>query len=302
MLTGHAVRTAVTAATVLLAGAGTLRAQRTTDTTLNVRAGARLNVSNQNGTITVRSWNRNQVRVVAEADNERARIEINDSPSGVSVRTAARGGHGEVDFTITVPSKTALELHGMSSDIEVNNVCGQVDINTVSGDVTVDCVEGSTQIQTISGDITLGNARGAVDISSTSGDVDLHGVKGQVAIQSVSGDISLAQVESTDITAEVVSGDVSYEGRLLDGGRYKFAAHSGDVSLHLAGTPNATVGIETFNGEFESDYQIRIGEGTRVNGRSWDFQLGTGSAHVQLSSFSGTISLRRLGAGGPREE
>jgi DUF4097 and DUF4098 domain-containing protein YvlB len=207
-----------------------------------------------------------------------------------------------VDFTITVPAKTALELHGMSSDIEVSNVCGELDVNTMNGDISVDCAEGNVQMQTISGDITMRNVRGPVDISTTSGSIDLNGVRGQIAAQSVSGDISLAQIESSDITAEVVSGDVSYEGRLVDGGRYKFAAHSGDVTLTVPGTPNAAISIETFNGEFESDFQITMGgNGNRVGGKNMEFRLGTGSARVQLSSFSGTISLRRQGASN-REE
>lgn len=301
MHTGPAVRTAVTAVTLLVLGAGALRAQRTTDTTLSVRGTPRLNVSNLNGTITVRSWNRSQIRVVAESDNERSRIEINEMASGVTVRTSPRGGHGEVDFTITVPAKTTLELHGMSSDVEVTNVCGPVDINTMSGDIAIECVEGDARIQTISGDVSVGNVRGPVDISSTSGDVDLRDVRGVVAVQGVSGDISLSRIESNDVTAEVVSGEVNYEGRLVDGGRYKFAAHSGDVSVTVPATPNATFTVETFNGDFESDFQISLRPGTSIRGKNMEFTLGNGSARVQLSSFSGTISLRRVGAGN-REE
>lgn len=301
MYTVPAVRTAVTAAALLLLGAGTLRAQRTIDTTMAVRANARFSLTNQQGTVTVRSWTRSQIRVVAES--ERGRVDINESGSGVSVRTSNRGGHGDVDFTVTVPRGTALELHGMSLDIEVDEVCGQVEVNTLSGDVTVDCVEGSIQVQTISGDISLANARGNVDINSTSGDVELHAVRGVVSVQSVSGDITLDAIESNDVTAEVVSGDVEYTGRLVDNGRYKFSAHSGDVTIHVPGTPNATFGIETFSGEFESDFQIQLQGGSRINGKNWEFRLGTGSARVQLSSFSGTITLRREGSrGNPREE
>jgi len=301
MNTVPAVRTAVTAAALLVLGAGTLRAQRTVDTTVAVRANARFSLTNQQGTVTVRSWNRSQIRVVAES--ERARVDINESGNGVSVRTSSRGGHGDVDFTITVPKGTSLELHGMSLDVEVNDVCGELDVNTLSGDVTVDCVEGSAQLQTISGDIALANARGSVDINSTSGDVELHAVRGAVSVQSVSGDITLDGIESNDITAEVVSGDVEYTGRLVDNGRYKFAAHSGDVTIHVPGTPNATFGIETFSGDFESDFQIQLQGGSHINGKNWEFRLGTGSARVTLSSFSGTISLRRDGArGNPREE
>ena len=302
MNTRSAVRSAVTAVTLAILGAGTLRAQqRSLDTTIAVRSNARLSVSNQSGTITVRAWSRPQFRIQAESD--RARIDVNETPTGVSVRTSNRGGHGDVDFTINVPAGTTLELGGMSSDIDITQVCGRIDLNTLSGDIQVDCVREGAQIQTVSGDITLANVQGPVDVNSTSGDVDLRNARGPISIESVSGDITMDNVESDDITAEVVSGDVQYTGAIRDGGRYKLSAHSGDVTMHLpTGTPNATVSIETFSGDFESDYQITIGSGTNMSGKNWSFRLGNGSARVQLSSFSGTIALRRGGSGGNREE
>ena len=290
------------AAVLLGMTAGTLQAQqRSLDTTIAVRGNARLSVSNQSGTVTIRNWNRSQFRI--QAESERARIDVNETSTGVSVRTSARGGHGDVDFTINVPTGTRLEIQGMSNDIDITGVCGAVDLNTLSGDISVDCVDGGAQIQSVSGDITLHNVRGPVDVNSTSGSVDLRGARGPVSVESVSGDISLDQVESDDITAETVSGDVDYTGRVNDNGRYKFSAHSGDVTVHLpSGTPNATVSIETFSGDFESDFQIQIGPGSQVSGKNWTFRLGSGSARMQLSSFSGTIALRREGAGRNREE
>ena len=252
MFTVPAVRTAVTAAALVVLGAGTLRAQRTMDTTLAVRANARFSLSNMSGNITVNPWNRSQIRI--QAESEGARVEVSESPSGVSVRTSSRGSHGDVEFIISVPVGTALELHGMSSDVDVTRVCGQVDINTLSGDIQVDCVEGG------------------------------------------------AQIESSDVTAEVVSGDVEYTGRILDNGRYKLSAHSGDVTVRTPGSPSATVSIETFSGDFESDFQIALVPGQHLSSKNYEFRLGSGSARVQLSSFSGTIALRRMGAGGPREE
>ncbi len=95
---------AVTAVTLSL-GAGSLAAQNTLDTTLAVRSGARLQVGNMAGRITVRSWTRSQIRVQAEYD--RARIEVDDGPGRVSVRTTARRGDAEVDYTISVPTGTS---------------------------------------------------------------------------------------------------------------------------------------------------------------------------------------------------
>ena len=293
-----AVRSAVTAVTLLVLGAGTLRAQRL-DTTLTVRGQPRLSVTNLSGTIVVRSWSRAQVRVQAEYD--RADVEVTESAGRVSVRTVTRRNSGEVDYTISVPRGTGVELNAVSSDIRVTDVCGDLNLNTVSGDVDADCIEGDAQVQTVSGDVTVANVRSRhLDVGSTSGDVVVRGVRGGVGAHSVSGDVTLSQIDGDEVTAETVSGSIDYDGRIADNGRYSFEAHSGDVTLHIAGTLNATVSVSTFSGDFSGDFPITLSPG-RHNQREWEFRQGTGSARVRLQSFSGTINLRR-GSGSPREE
>src|SRR5437867_4393550 len=125
----NAVRTAVTAVTLIVVGAGTLRAQRL-DTTLAARGQTRFSVSNQSGSITIRSWPRQQVRVQAEYD--RAVVEITESAGRIGVRTQSRHGSNEVDFTISVPRGTAIEINGISSDVTVTDVCGDLNLNTIS--------------------------------------------------------------------------------------------------------------------------------------------------------------------------
>jgi DUF4097 and DUF4098 domain-containing protein YvlB len=295
-----AVRSAVTAVTLLVLGAGTLRAQRL-DTTVALRGQPKLSVSNMSGDIVIRVWNRAQVRV--QADYERSEVEVTENAGRVSVRTVTRRNNGEVNYTIAVPRGTDIEINSVSSDVTVNDVCGSLNLNTVSGDVGVDCIEGDGQIQTVSGDVAVANVHSRhIDVGSTSGDVVVRAVRGSVAAHSVSGDVTLTQIESDEVTGESVSGSVDYDGRIADNGRYSFEAHSGDVSLRVTGTFNATVSVSTFSGDFSSDFPITITPGmTQHSQREWEFRQGTGSARVRLNSFSGSINLRR-GSGSPRDE
>jgi DUF4097 and DUF4098 domain-containing protein YvlB len=293
-----AVRSAVTAAALLALGAGTLRAQRL-DTTLTVRGQPRVSVSNLSGNISIRSWSRAQIRVQAEYD--RADVEVTEAGGRVSVRTLSRRNSGEVDYTISVPRGTGVEINAVSSDVTMGDVCGDLNLSTISGDVQVDCVEGDAQIQTVSGDVTVSNVRTRhLDVGSTSGDVVVRTVHGGVGAHSVSGDVTMWQIDGDEVTAETVSGEIDYDGRIADNGRYSFEAHSGDVTLRVAGTLNATVSVSTFSGDFSSDFPITIAPGSH-NQREWEFRQGSGSARVRLQSFSGTINLRR-GSGAPHEE
>jgi DUF4097 and DUF4098 domain-containing protein YvlB len=288
------------AALAILVGAAPAQAQGSLDTAFAVRSGARLSVSNISGTVTVRAWNQSQTRV--QADYQRgARVEIDNGPSRVSVRTVARHGDSDVEYTITVPQGTAVEVNAVSSDVEVSGVCGELNLNTVSGDVTVTCTQGDAAIQSVSGEVLVTDARGALDAGSTSGDVEVRGARGAVSAHSVSGGITLAQVEGEDVGAETVSGDILYSGRILDTGRYRFEAHSGDVTIRVAGTLNATIDVSTFSGDLDSDFPMVLAPGGRPS-REWQFTQGSGSARLRLRSFSGSIYLRRGGAAPNREE
>jgi len=286
------------AALALAVSAPALRAQNTLDTTLAARAGTRLSVNNMTGEVAVRAWDRPQIRIVAEY--ERARIEVDESPGHVSVRTTHRRSSSDVEFTITVPNGTAVEVAGVATDVDLDGICGEVSVNTVSGDVNARCVTDAT-VQSVSGNVTVTDARAAVELGSTSGDVVVRGARNDVSAHSVSGDISLSDVNGTIVTAETVTGDILYAGRIQDGGRYQFEAHSGDVTIRVAGNLNAAISVGTFSGDFESDFPIELAPGSRL-GREWDFRLGNGSARLRLRSFSGTIGLRRGLAGSPREE
>lgn len=291
---------AVTAAFVILLGAAPAQAQEHLDTAFTVRSGARLSVSNMSGTVTVRAWTRSQIRV--EADYGRgARVQIDDGPSRLSVRTLTRRGDSDVEYTITVPQGTAVDVNAVSSDLDVSGVCGEVNLNTVSGDVTVTCTQGDAAIQSVSGDVLVTDARGPLDAGSTSGDVEVRGARGAVSTHSVSGDVTLAQIDADDVGAETVSGEILYSGRILDNGRYRFEAHSGDVTVRVAGTLNATIDVSTFSGDLDSDFPMVLSPGRRPS-REWQFMQGNGSARLRLRSFSGTIYLRRGGAAPNREE
>ena len=285
------IAASLAAVTISLGAPAPLAAQTSLDTTFTVRGTPRVSVTNLSGTIVVTSWNRSAVRLQAEYDD--ARVEAHVSPSRVAVRTLSRRGDNEVAYTLTVPVGTSLELSGTSTDIDVRGVCGEATINITSGDLSLACAQGTVSIQSISGDIVISDIRGgSLDVSVTSGDVDVRNVRAPVSVQSTSGEITLTDVDAAEVTAETVSGEVLYTGRIHDNGRYRFEAHSGDVTVRATNAFNASVTVSTFSGDFEPDFPITITPG-RQNAREWQFTVGSGSARMTLRSFSGTINLRR---------
>src|SRR5947209_17660785 len=91
-----------------------------TDTTVQVRSGARLEISNFGGEIAVKTWSRNAVRVVAE-HSSRDRISVDASDQLVRVKTeAGRRGPSQIDYAVTGPAWMALDLSGGFTDIQVD--------------------------------------------------------------------------------------------------------------------------------------------------------------------------------------
>jgi DUF4097 and DUF4098 domain-containing protein YvlB len=274
---------------------------QTLDTTVAVRAGARLDLQNISGTVQVRATRRPDVRIHVEYD--RARIEIDASPSSVQIRTVPRRGMGDADYTIEVPVGMGLTVNAVSSDIDVRDVCGEAELQSVSGEVRLACAQGNVSVQSVSGDVTAGDVRGRLEVTSTSGDVTVHNARADVTAHSVSGDVLLDRVEGQDVGAETVSGDVGFSGPIREGGRYRFQSHSGDLTIRPDGALNATISVSTFSGDLESDFPVTLTPGAgRFRPREFEFTVGSGNARLTLTSFSGTIYLRRGGSAGREEE
>src|SRR5262245_3858370 len=74
-----------------------------TDQTVDVTKGTRLVLSNSAGEVVVRSWDRDQVRVLASHSN-RESVDIQTAESTLRIRgRAQRGPSGLIDYQITVP-------------------------------------------------------------------------------------------------------------------------------------------------------------------------------------------------------
>src|SRR6266545_3915002 len=181
----------------------TLAYQGESDTTVAVQAGARLDVNNFGGEIAVRTWSQNSVRVRA-SHSTRDRVDVSASATAVSVRTSGRRGPSSiVELQITAPTWMALTLSGVYTDITVEGAGDAVTAESVEGDVTVsDAV-------------------------------------GKISAESVDGDLRLLHIEASSVDVNTVDGDITYDGTIRDGGRYRLSTHDGDVAVAVP--PNASV-------------------------------------------------------------
>lgn len=165
-----------------------------------------------------------------------------------------------VDFTVRLPSGTALNAMTVSGDVDGRGIRGAVEARTVSGDVHLSDVTGPL-----------------------------------VDAQTVSGNVTLDGVGADEVTGHTVSGEVEFSGEIRPKGDYDFKSLSGDVVMRIPKNAGAEVSGSTFSGDFRSSFALT----TRVTSRYTGSQringtIGDGSARIRIESFSGSVEIREL--------
>jgi hypothetical protein len=260
-----------------------------TDTTVAVRNATRLELNTHEGSITVATWNRREVRIVAEHDRD-TRIEIDEGRNTLRVRASGRHGPDEVNWRLTVPADLALELGAHEGDISVTGSRASVSASSVEGSITVRGGSGNVALATVEGDLRIEGTTGKVSLSTVDGNIQVRTLRGDLTLSTVDGDILLDDVESDNLVATSVDGNIAFAGVIKPRGRYRLTSHDGDIIV-VAPEVDADVSVSTYSGEFQSDFEITLRGLTER--RHLGFTLGKGSARLELESFDGRIELRK---------
>jgi DUF4097 and DUF4098 domain-containing protein YvlB len=242
-------------------------------------------------------------------------------PRGATVDVQSRSGHVEVSDV------SEARVRALSGDVEVRRVSQSVEVSCLSGDVSVSDSSGPLRVTTVSGDVEARNVRAVsagddFEAKSTSGDVTLEGVAHRRVVGAVvSGSVlytgALARGGSYDF--RTISGEVTME--LPADSSFSLHAKvvvSGDIDTDFpvraaagipdGATPPAPPGTPTPrptprpspviivvpeppNGKKSGKVKVKVpGEPTQAR---LDGTVGTGDAVINLSSFSGSIHLRK---------
>ena len=264
-----------------------------TDTTVAVEQGMRLRVENHGGSVTIRAGTENQVRVRAEHQS-RDHVEVQRRAGTIFVTTESRRGMPQsVDFTISVPKWMAVNVNGVYTDVAISGTNADVTVETVQGEVSLLGGNGYVSLQSVEGVVKLRGTRGRIEANSVNEGIEAYDVVGDLQVETVNGDVTLRGIEATVVDAVTVNGDIEYDGVLKDTGRYSFGSHNGDITVSIPERANLTVGVSSYQGEFESCFEVRL-QGVTARKR-FTFQLGNGSGRLEIESFQGDIRLRRPG-------
>lgn len=277
---------------LLAVGALALGLAQQTDTTFNVRPNGTVAVENFGGSIVVRSWDRNQLRVRA-THSGRTGVEVGGSGSVVQIEVSRRYGPGQADIELTLPKNFGITAEGVNTSIDVQGLDGNVSIETVNGTLTVRDVRGRVDAESVQGLVTVENVNGRVHAASANRGVRLRRINGELEVEALNGSIVMHEIESRSVSAETINGAIEYQGSVTGDGRYSLATHNGRITMGVPEGAGARVTVYTYNGHLSTSFAADVG--SRGGHGRYNFTLGSGNAEIELESFSGAIQLVRPG-------
>ncbi|HQU72662.1 MAG: DUF4097 family beta strand repeat protein [Calditrichaeota bacterium] len=306
--------------------------QEVIDKTFEVRAGGKLYIDSDRGSIEVRSRNTDQlsVRVVrrpqawSEEDElemlRNFRIKFEQSGNTVSItgtNLQRRSGNWwnnkkmKVEFEVTVPEEFNLDLRTAGGSIEVGDIRGDVEITTAGGSLRLGHISGKTYAKTAGGSISLaggdgdamlktaggsinvGKVKGNVDANTAGGSITIDGAGGNVDAHTSGGSIKVMEVLG-DINAKTSGGSVLAYIYGQPRGNCSLGTSGGSVTVYLG----ENVGVDlnaraNGNGRIKSDFAVK-GEirKSRISG-----QINGGGPILNLHTSSGTINILKAERG-----
>lgn len=262
-----------------------------------IAAGARIDIENLAGSVTVEGWDRDEISVTGtlaedaeelhfEAEGRRARIEVIFPAHSRNLdRTSSV-------LIVKVPRSSELRVGTVSADIDVEGVSGSLDLESVSGAVTIGGTPGEITAETVSGRIDVRAKCTHVDVGSVSGRIVLDGPSGDLSASTVSGDIESIGGTFDSAQFSSVSGRIEFDGDPTETGDLDFDCHSGSLVLVFPSDLSAEIDVTTFSGSIENAFGPRP---ERTNdyapGQELSFTVGSGDARISVDSFSGSVRM-----------
>lgn len=258
-----------------------------------------VDIENIAGEIRVQAWDRNEVSLVAElgrglsADN--VEFSANGSRTHIEIDYPRQGRNiGGANLLVRVPAGSRVHATGVSARIVVEGVRGAVEAESVSGDVTVSGDTRTVKAASVSGDVDVRAPTTDLRAESVSGDVSAAQASGFIEAETTSGNIMIRGARATTVSLHSVSGNVAFAGSLDPNASVDMESFSGTVDLAVPGDTRADFDASTFSGSIQngfSDHRPRTER--RGPGSELEFSTGARGAQIELSSFSGTIRIRR---------
>ena len=188
-----------------------------------------------NGRIEVKSTKNSEVVVAGTQASAKVSLETESAGDRIDVSASAVDPSAapadlEVNFQLSVPEETELELKTQTGLIYVEQVMGDMTLQSVAGDIHLKEVSGYIVVRTTNGSLVCAQCAGKLDFSS------------------VSGNAQLLQPGLTNVTLFTTSGNILFDGDFIRTGIYTMRSGKGTVEVHFSGNDSFDLNAQTATG------------------------------------------------------
>jgi DUF4097 and DUF4098 domain-containing protein YvlB len=238
-----------------------------------------------NGRIEVKSSKNAEVIVSATQASNKISIETEQAGERVDITAtvldnSAPANELEANFQLVVPEEAELQLRTQTGLVYVEQVMGDMTLQSVAGDVHLKEVSGYIVVRTTGGSLVCTQCAGKLDFNS------------------VSGSAQVLQPGLTNVTLFTMSGNILFDGDFIRTGIYTMKSGKGTVEVHFSGNDSFDLKAQTATGTVDNQAEAYLrpdSHGVRHIASKFTKGLfgtvGTGLARVELSSYSGTIRI-----------
>lgn len=285
------------------------------------------------GDVIVRGWDKKEVQARAEGAANMRLLTPNAQPALRVEVLVANGEEDEPDsgdcgsadqVALMVPRGATVNVRTQNGHVDVSDV-SDARVEALSGDVDVRRIARAVQISCLSGDVSVTDVSGPVRAITVSGSVEARNARSLSAgddfeAKSTSGDVTIENVKHAQVVSATISGNLLYTGALARGGAYDFKTISGDVTVEIPSDSSFTLHAKVVvSGDIDTDFPVKtvaVGNGVpspptappplppgrgkqRVKPPKepeqvrLDGTVGSGDATINMSSFSGSLHLRK---------
>ena len=238
-----------------------------------------------NGRIEVKSSKNSEVIVTATQTSNKVGIEAEQVGERIDVTATLLENSGpatdrEANFQLTVPEEAELQLRTQTGLVYVEQVMGDMTLQSVAGDIHLKEVSGYIVVRTTGGSLVCTQCAGKLDFNS------------------VSGNAQVLQPGLTNVTLFTMSGNILFDGDFIRTGLYTMKSGKGTVEVHFSGNDSFDLKAQTATGTVDNQAEAYLkpdSHGVRHMASKFTKGLfgtvGSGLAKVELSSYSGTIRI-----------
>lgn len=250
----------------------------------SVRSHPVIILHNPSGRITVKSWNKPEVQVIAEHSSNLVEVDALQKDNMVDLITHLLSENVSpddlhADYDVTVPEDAELQIH---------NDTGSVAITKIFGDTAVDTATAGVALEDMAGYLT---------VKTIGGSVDCLRCTGRIEISSFSGNLRFVQDHSSSIRAQTSRGNILFDSEFLPNGTYLLKNYSGVIDVRFSSTDSFSLSASSLRGRVNNQASlIPPDHPTHLTPRFGKSMLGSfnqGRARVELTSFDGTINIRK---------